>query len=131
MKKRISIIFMAVILIAALSACSTEADKVSYNLSKEADNFNITRRLLVMNLRDNTIILQAVGKISIHKDNADNQLEITVETSPGCYEKNFVGLNEWVCYTVEQCDPAVVSKYGYELEWMPESIIPIRITNNE
>lgn len=130
--KRIWAILILFVMIISLTACSTtEADKVSYNLSKEADNFNITRRLIVVNLRDNSVILQAVGKISIHKDNCDNQLEITVEVSPGVYEKNFVGLNEWVCYTVEQCDPAVVSKYGYELEWMPESIIPIRITDNE
>lgn len=129
--KRIWAILILFVMIISLTACSTEADKVSYNLSKEADNFNITRRLIVVNLRDNSVILQAVGKISIHKDNTDNQLEITVEVSPGVYEKNFVGLNEWVCYTVEQCDPAVVSKYGYELEWMPESIIPIRITDNE
>lgn len=129
--KRIWAILILFVMIISLTACSTEADKVSYNLSKEADNFNITRRLIVVNLRDNSVILQAVGKISIHKDNTDNQLEITVEVSPGVYEKNFVGLNEWVCYTVEQCDPAVASKYGYELEWMPESIIPIRITDNE
>lgn len=128
--KKIKILMILVVLMIGVTSC-TEAQKVSSNLSKEADNFNITRRLLVMNLRDNSIILQAVGKISITKDNEDNQLEIVAEISPGLYEKNFVGLNDWVSYTIEQCDPAVVSKYGYELEWMPESIIPIRITDNE
>lgn len=113
------------------TGCDNQAAIVSHNLSKEADNFNITRRLLVMNTRDNSIIMQAVGKISITADTADNQLEIIAEVSPGVYEKNFVGLNPWIVYTVEQCDPAVVSRYGYELEWMPEHIIPIRITDND
>lgn len=128
--KKIKFIIALLIIVSMFAGCR-EADKVSRNLSKEADNFNIPRRLVVMNLRDNTIILQAVGNISITKDNVDNQLEIVAEIGPGIYTKDFVGLNEWVCYTVEQCDPAAVSKYGYEIEWMPESIIPIRITNNE
>ena len=128
--KKIKLIAVMLVIMAIFAGC-TEADKVSANLSKEADNFNIPRRLVVMNLRDNTIILQAVGNISIYKDNTDNQLEITAEIGPGVYTKDFVGLNDWVCYTVEQCDPEAVSKYGYEIEWMPESIIPIRITDNE
>ena len=128
--KKLLVIILCLVLIST-GCTNTEASKVSYNLSKEADNFNIIRRLVVMNVRDNTIIMQAVGKISITADTADNQLEIVAEISPGVYEKNFIGLNPFIVYTVEQCDPAMVSKYGYQLEWMPESLIPIRITDNE
>jgi len=128
--KKILIIVLCLVLI-SVGCSNTQASKVSYNLSKEADNFNITRRLVVMNVRDNTIIMQAIGKISIEADTADNQLEIVAETAPGIYEKNFIGLNPYIVYTVEQCDPAMVSQYGYELEWMPESLIPIRITDND
>ena len=124
-------ILVMMLCLAFISTGCTNADKVSYNLSKEADNFNITRRLVVMNVRDNTIIMQAIGKISITADISDNQLEILAEVAPGVYEKNFIGLNPFIVYTVEQCDPTMVSKYGYELEWMPESLIPIRITDNE
>ena len=35
--------------LATLSGCSTESDKVSYNISKEADNFNVRRRVAVIN----------------------------------------------------------------------------------
>lgn len=129
--KKILIIILCVMFISTGCIMDTQASKVSYNLSKEADNFNITRRLVVMNVRDNTIIMQAIGKISITADTADNQLEIIAETAPGVYEKNFIGLNPYITYTVEQCDPAIVSQYGYELEWMPESLIPIRITDND
>lgn len=129
--KKLLIIILCVMFVTTGCFLDTEADKVSYNLSKEADNFNITRRLVVMNVRDNTIIMQAIGKISINVDMADSQLEIVAEVSPGVYEKNFIGLNPYITYTIEQCDPAVVSQYGYELEWMPESLIPVRITNND
>ncbi len=128
--KKILVVLAIILMVSVLAGC-TQAEKVSYNLSKEADNFNITRRLVVMNVRDNTIIMQAVGKISITADIADNQLEIIAEIAPGVYEKNFVGLNPYIVYTVEQCDPAIVSQYGYELEWMPEALIPVRITDND
>lgn len=128
--KKILIIILCSMLV-SVGCSDNQARKVSYNLSKEADNFNVIRRLVVMNVRDNTIIMQAIGKISITADTADNQLEIIAEVSPGVYQKNFIGLNPFIVYTVEQCDPVVVSQYGYELEWMPESLIPIRITNND
>lgn len=81
--KKILIIVLCLTLISTGCINNTQASKVSYNLSKEADNFNITRRLVVMNVRDNSIVLQAVGKISINADTADNQLEILAEVSPG------------------------------------------------
>ena len=134
MKKKILALVCVVALLLtllALSGCDTQAEKVSYNLSKEADNFNIVRRLSVINVRDNTPIMKITGKISITVDTVDNQLEIIVELPDGSYQKNFVGLNDWITYAIEQVDGEHVSKYGYEFEWMPESIIPVRITNNE
>ncbi len=128
--KKILIVILCLMLV-SVGCIDNQARKVSYNLSKEADNFNVIRRLVVMNVRDNTIIMQAIGKISITADTADNQLEIIAEVSPGVYQKNFIGLNPFIVYTIEQCDPIAVSRYGYELEWMPESLIPIRITNND
>lgn len=128
--KKVLIVILCLMLV-SVGCSDNQAQKVSHNLSKEADNFNVVRRLVVMNVRDNTIIMQAIGKISITADTADNQLEIIAEISPGVYQKNFIGLNPFIVYTVEQCDPVVVSQYGYELEWMPESLIPIRITDND
>lgn len=46
-------IFIAMLVIAigccSLTGCETQADKVSYNLSQEADNFNVVRQLTVIN----------------------------------------------------------------------------------
>lgn len=45
--KKLFISVLAVFMLFGLSACDDrEADKVSYNVSKEADNFNVIRRYI-------------------------------------------------------------------------------------
>lgn len=48
--------------------CQRESDKVSHNLSLEADNFNVIRQLTVINSRSDDIMFQMTGKMSINTD---------------------------------------------------------------
>ena len=109
----------------------TEADTVSTNISKEADNFNVTRRLVVINGRTDTIIFSLVGNFSVTVDQEDNQLEVIAEVREGVYRKHFIGLSDEIQYFVEDVGDNEVSKYRYEVEFMPEKIIPVKITDNE
>ena len=109
----------------------TEADTVSTNISKEADNFNVTRRLVVINGRTDTIIFSLVGNFSITVDQEDNQLEVIAEVRDGVYRKHFIGLSDEIQYFVEDVGDNEVSKYRYEVEFMPEKVIPVKITDNE
>ena len=107
------------LLIGCLAGC-TEAEKVSYNISEEADNFNVFRRVTVINARSDELILELDGYFSIEVDNGDNQLEITCNIGDGKYTKHFIGLNEWVIYTVEDLSGADVDPYHYEIHYLPE-----------
>lgn len=49
MKKVIIGVLGAVLTLTMLVGCETEAQKVSYNLSQQADNFNVIRQLTVIN----------------------------------------------------------------------------------
>lgn len=50
MKKRIlSSLILIAMMSFLLTGCETEAQRVSYNLSQEADNFNVVRQLTVIN----------------------------------------------------------------------------------
>lgn len=110
-----------------LNGCSREAETVSYNLSKEADEFRIIRRVIFYNSITDTYILEMVGNISINIDSADNQLEVTAKIGPDKYQKHFLGLSDNVTYTVEQIGTADVNPYRYELIFKPEAILPIEI----
>lgn len=112
-----------------ISLCGCrEADKVSYNLSKEADNFNNIRQITVINCIKGDVLLQMTGKMSIHEKSDPNQLEITVEDENGNYKKHFIGLSDNVTYVVEDItSESNVSKYKYELNFNPNMWIPIKV----
>lgn len=119
MKKRFLALLLSVSMVYSTSGC-TEAERVSYNLSQEADNFNNVRQLTVINCLQGDILFQMTGKMSITADIADNQLEVIVEMEDGTYKKHFVGLSDNVTYVVEDITGKDVSKYKYTLNFNPE-----------
>lgn len=129
MKNKILIATIMTAVMALLSACSQEADRVSYNISKEADNFNTIRQITVINCIQGDILFQMTGKISIRADQADNQLEVVVEDENGQYKKHFIGLSDNVTYVVEDItDPGSdISKYRYSLNFNPKMWIPVDV----
>lgn len=131
MKKKILMLVLAVSAVTAILTGCTEAEKVSSNVSQEADNFNVIRRLTVLNARSDKPMFELVGAFSIKVDEADNQLEIVVETGKSEYKKHFVALNQWTMYVVEDVSGASVDKYRYEVNFLPESILPIKFTNKD
>lgn len=50
-----------------MTGCS-EADKVNYNMSKQADYFECERKITVYNARTDKIIMEAEGYMSISND---------------------------------------------------------------
>ena len=129
MRKILCVIF-ALVMVLTLCACSTQAERVSYNISQQADNFNVTRRLAVINIRTDAPVFELVGNFSID-NNTSNELEITVEVSPGVYKKHFVYLNEWTIYVVEDVSGAYVDPYHYEVNFLPEMIVPVTFISED
>lgn len=119
------IVGITFILALTLSGCR-EADRVSYNISMEADNFNTIRQITVINCIQGDVLFQMTGKMSINADVEDNQLEVTVEDENGKYRKHFIGLSDNVTYVVEDItDTPKVSEYHYTLNFNPKMWIPI------
>ena len=57
-KSKKYLITIFVVVMALIVVGCREADRVSYNLSQEADNFNVARKLTVINQRTDTILFQ-------------------------------------------------------------------------
>ncbi|WMC91232.1 beta-sandwich lipoprotein [Kineothrix sp. MB12-C1] len=127
MKKIILLVLLMAVMTMVLTGCETEAQRVSYNLSQEADNFNVVRQLTVINCIEGDVLFQMTGKMSITADTADNQLEIIVEDENKNYKKHFVGLSDNVTYIVEDLDINDVSQYKYTLNFNPKMWIPVEI----
>ena len=114
-----------------LSGCeSTQSSQVSYNVSQEADNFNVIRRVAVINTRTDKIEFEVIGRISVDTNDSD-KLVIIVEADKGVYKKHLINMTEWNKYVVEDLEGAQVNQYKYEVNYMPETIIPFTITENK
>lgn len=112
---------------ALMSGCEQQADRVSYNISKQADNFNVIRQITVINCIQGDVLFQMTGKISLEVDEAESQLEITVEDENGSYKKHFIGLSDNVTYTVEDVTDNYVDNYHYTLNFNPKMWFPKKI----
>lgn len=126
MKKKIAALASCVLIAVTLVGC-TQAERASYNLSKEADNFNDVRRLTVINCLQGDVLFQMEGRMSITADVKDNQLEIIVENGEDDYSKHFVGLSDNVTYVIEDVEGADVENTKYTLNFNPEMWIPVNV----
>ena len=109
-----------------LTACS-EADRVSSNLSMEADNFNTVRKVTVINAIENDVMFEMSGRMSIKADTSDNQLEIVVEDDDKNYQKHIIGLSDNVSYIVQDVTTKDVNRYHYTINFNPNMWIPAEI----
>lgn len=133
MKVKIKILtgILLLCLTATFAGSCTQARRVSQNISQQADNFNVIRRLTVLNARTDKPMFELVSAFSITVDSEDKQLEVVCETGPNEYKKHFIGLNEWTLYVVEDIGGSDVSKYHYEVNFLPEMILPVTLISED
>lgn len=127
-KLKIFILIGIMILGAFLLTGCTEVNRVSHNIGQQADNFNITRRIVVMNARTDTVMFELIGNFSL-QNNMSNELEIICEIADNVYKKHFIYLNDYTLYVVEDVSGAYVDKYHYEVNYIPEMIVPVTFTS--
>lgn len=104
------------------TGCSDDAVVVSRNISKAADNFEITRRVVFYNGITGEYMLTIEGLCSI--ENLDNRLAVTCKTSPSLFKKHFLGLSHNVSYIAEQLEPSRTNAYHYRVTFKPQTILP-------
>lgn len=111
-------------LLGGAAACSSNADVVSDNISKAADNFEVARRIVFINNMTGDYLLSIEGRCNITADgDGTGQLEVTCRTPQGD-KKHFLGLNHTTTYFVEQVSPISVSQDHYKVYFKPSVIIP-------
>ena len=115
MKKVIAILLVMVCMVGVLTGC-TAADDVNYNLSQAADNFEVVRKITVYNARTDMIIMEMEGLMSL-SNNSTSELVVTCKTGEDEYKKNYVYLNDYVIYVVEDITGTVTDPYHYKIHF--------------
>jgi len=107
-----------------MGAGCSDADVTSYNLSKAADQFEVSRRIVFYNGINGEYMLTIEGLCSLGNQDPAGQLSVTCKTGDCLYKKHFLGLSDNVTYFVEQIDGKNVDKYHYKVIFKPSVIIP-------
>lgn len=125
-KKLITTILAVCTTLTILTGCS-QSGKVSVNLSKEADNFNVVRELTVINAIQGDVLFTMVGKLSV--ETTESKLYVIVEDENGDYQKHIIRLSDNITYVLEQKDFKDVENYKYTLNYNPKMWIPVNFEN--
>ena len=118
MKKKHALIALCAAMLLLLCGCS-EAYKANWNISKQADYFEAERKITVYNARKDKIILEVEGYMAI-SNNENNELVVTVKVGPETYKKNYVYLNAYTMYVVEDITGTHTDPYHYRLYFHTE-----------
>lgn len=122
MNKKIAIASIVAALTVGLAGCSSDADVASQNLSKAAEQFEITRRIVAINGVTDKYLLVVEGRCSI--EFPDDRAEIICKLDDGSFVKHFVHLSDNVTVMAEQTNGTDVSTDQYRVIFKPEALVP-------
>lgn len=107
-----------------LTACTSEADTVSDNLSKDADNYKVERQIVFYNGITGEYVAEVTGRCAIGNDDSSGKLSYTCKVADDTYIKNYLGLSDNVTWFALQVDPVKSDPYHYKVVFRPETIVP-------
>ena len=107
---------------AALTGCTSDADKTSENLSKAAEQFEVQRRIVGINGITDKVLFEVEGRCSI--ETPGGRLEVVCKHGPKDYRKHFVGLSDNVTYIAVQMQGVDANAYRTRIILKPENIVP-------
>ena len=115
MKKVFTIALVLVLVLAMFTGCRA-SEQVNYNLSQAADNFQCLRKITVYNARTDLIIMEMEGYMSL-SNTSTRELVVTCKTGVDQYKKNYIYLNEYVIYVVEDVTGTTTDPFHYKVHF--------------
>ena len=119
MKKIISLILVIMLSLFTFTACLL-LDTATHNIQKEADNFNVYRKMTFVNLYTNTILYTAEGYFALkttYKNEYQGQQEIGLifMVAPNQYKINYFSIANNVTYVIEQTENTHTNPYYWNI----------------
>jgi len=107
-----------------LAGCSSQSDTASYNLSKDADSFEINRKVVFHNDLNDTYLFEIEGRCALGNDDPENQTTVICKIGEDKYVKEIFRMGDNVSVTAIQTEPSDADPYHYQVIFRPETIIP-------
>jgi hypothetical protein len=106
----------------ALIGCSSDAQKASENASVAADNFEVLRRITVVNTWNGETLWDLTGRCSLEVRPTD--LVVTCKEAPNEYKKHYISTGGNVAYTSTQLQAIDVDVYRTRIIFKPQNVVP-------
>lgn len=121
MTKNFKILVVFIVMCAilfCLTGCN-QANNVQYNISKKSDSFDTYRKVTVINLRSDKVLMEVEGLIAI-KDSSEDELTIIIKTGDEQYKMHYVYFGGEVVYLVEQIENSTTNPYHWDIHIFAE-----------
>lgn len=108
-----------------ISACSSNADKASKNISTEAEQFKVQRRIVGINGITDKIEFEVEGRCSVeYGASLPRTLDVICKQGPHDFRKHYIGLSDNIFWISTQLKGIDVNVYRTKIILKPQNIVP-------
>ena len=113
---------MVLIIPFALFVGCSKAETVTRNIQKNADKFNVYRRMTFVNLQTGELLYSATGYFSVqttYSNEYQGQQEVgwTFKISENEFKMDYFSIDNNVAYVIEQIENTSTNPYHWEIVW--------------
>lgn len=112
------ILFMSALIFTACSQAAT----VTENIQKEADQFNVYRKMTFVNLYTGELLYSAEGYFSVqttytNEYQGQQEVALVFKVAPNEFKMDYFSIAENVCYVIEQTKNTHTNPYYWNIVW--------------
>lgn len=114
-----------VLAVLGLAACGSNADVASDNISKEAEKFNVQRKIVGINGITDKVEFEVEGRCSLEMgESMARTLDVICKHGPDDYRKHYIGMADNMFFISTQLEGIDVSEYRTKIILKPEGLVP-------
>ena len=111
--KLLLVLIISCLFVFSLTSCRKE-NTVQYNLLKETSDFKTYRKITVINLRSDKVLMEFEGYLTTKLD-SEKDVNIMILTGPDKYQLHYVRLADEITYLCEQLDNTTTDPYHWKI----------------
>lgn len=114
---------------AVLTACS-QADTVRNNIQKDADKFDVFRKITFVNLQTGQLLYSAEGYFSLqttvnNEYQGQQEIGLIFKVGENEFKMDYFSINNNVAYVIEQTQNTTTNPYYWKIVWyvaLPDNV---------
>lgn len=114
MKKLFLVFSLMFVVLFGLTSCEAKENVIQHNLLNETGNFKTYRKITIINLRSDKVLMEFKGYLTSKLDE-EGDVNIMIMVAPDKYQLHYVRLADEITYLSEQIDNTSTDAYHWEI----------------